>query len=135
MSRKILFLEDEKILVDNLPELLKNYDIEVDATSSIKETLEWFKELSYDLVLLDVMMSPDGLDIDPEKVDYGRTTGVEVLHLMRHINSTIPIIIFSVVTDPEILHRLTSLGATKIVHKPIEIDELANTIKKYLVKK
>lgn len=75
---KVLFLEDERYLVQDLPRLLKSKGLNMIGTTSITEALELFAKEKFDAVLLDIMMPP-AEDMDAEALDYGRETGVEVV--------------------------------------------------------
>ena len=104
---RVLFLEDEDILVENIPILMKEAGLHVVGTTSIEEALALLKEEEFDAVLLDIMMTPTG-DMDEEAVDYGRETGVEVARQMSQIKPETPIVGFTVVTED--LSRLVEQG-------------------------
>ncbi len=122
---RVLFLEDEEILVEDLPILLREKDLEVIGTTSIAQALEWFAEEDFDVVLLDIMMTP-AEDMDPEKLDYGRETGVEVAQRMKSIKPDVPIVAFTVLTDPQILTEILKAGVVRIINKPSEPDQVAD---------
>jgi CheY-like chemotaxis protein len=124
---KILFLENEEDLIENLPPLLKLKGLEIIPFDSIPEALDQLAQEHFDAVLLDVMMPPSE-DMDAEKLDYGRMTGVEVARRIKSINQEIPIIAFTVLTDSEILDNIRKAGVVKIIHKPSEPDQIAETI-------
>jgi CheY-like chemotaxis protein len=124
---KILFLENEEDLIENLPPVRKLKGLEIIPFDSIPEALDQLAQEHFDAVLLDVMMPPSE-DMDAEKLDYGRMTGVEVARRIKSINQEIPIIAFTVLTDSEILDNIRKAGVVKIIHKPSEPDQIAETI-------
>ncbi|MGC1377183.1 MAG: response regulator [Anaerolineales bacterium] len=124
---KILYLEDEQDLVDLLPMLLKGKGLEVFATTSIEEALERFTEEKFDAVLLDIMMQPAD-DMDAEKLDYGRKTGIEVARRMMALKPEIPIVAFTVMTDEKIMDEIRRAKVMHIIHKPSELDQIVVTL-------
>jgi CheY-like chemotaxis protein len=122
---RVLMLEDEPTLVNHLPRLLKEAGLNVIATTSIAEALGMLLSADdFDAIMLDIMMPPPE-DIDPEKVDYGRLTGIEVARQMKDICPDVPIVVFTVLTDPEIRVKIREAGAAMIIDKPTELDEIA----------
>jgi len=115
MKKRVLFVEDEKFFLEELQIALTEYDI-TPAYSALKG-MEFIQDRNFDAVLLDIMMPPLE-DMDPESVDYGRSTGVEICRRIRDLKPEIPIVILTVVRDSEILDRIEKAGATKILNKP-----------------
>lgn len=125
---KVLFLEDERILVEDLPVLLKEEGIEMKSTTSINQALEWFAEEEFDAVLLDIMM-PLEKDMDAEQLDYGRETGVEVARRMKAIKPDVPIVALTVRRDPEIQAKMREAGVAMILNKPSELEQIATVLR------
>jgi CheY-like chemotaxis protein len=120
---RVLFLEDEEDLVLYLPRVLKE-DLEIVGTTSIDEALRRFAEEDFDAVLLDIVMPPAD-DMDAEQLNYGRVTGVEIARRMKDIKPNVPIVAFTVVTDPEIRAEMWKAGIDQIISKPSEPDQIA----------
>lgn len=120
-------MEDEKELVDYLPSSLKGKGLEVIGTTSIDQALEWLTQESFDAVLLDIMMPP-AENMNAEQLDYGRETGVEVARRMKVIKPEVPIVAFTVLTDPEIRAKVLAAGVTRILNKPIEPEQIAEVL-------
>lgn len=127
MKKRILFIEDDRFLLEQLQIALEDYEI-VPAFSPEKG-MELLEEMNFDAVLLDIMMPPPD-DIDAELVGYGRTTGVEICRRIRYMKPDLPIVILSVVRDPGILNRINDAGADEIINKPA----LPNKINEVLMK-
>jgi len=124
---KVLFLDDEKSLVDSLPLLLRQKGLEVSATHLVDQALEWFSEESFDVVLLDIMMPP-AKDMDIEQTAFGRETGVEVARRMKDVRPDVQIVAFTVLTDPEIRKRIRKAGIVEILNKPAELSQIVDVL-------
>lgn len=116
MKKRILFIEDEKFFLEQLQMALIDY--EITPAYSASSGMELIQSRDFDAVLLDIMMPPPS-DVDPEFVDYGRSTGVELCRQIRSIKPDIPIVALTVVRDPGILEKIAGAGATKIINKPV----------------
>ena len=60
MSKKILVVDDEKLIVKGIRFSLEQEGMEVDCAYDGEEALECARKCEYDLVLLDVIASEDG---------------------------------------------------------------------------
>jgi CheY-like chemotaxis protein len=127
--KKILYIEDEKFLLEQIQIALVDFDI-VTASSAV-EGMELVDQMDFDAVLLDIMMPPPD-DIDPEIVGYGRTTGVEICRRIRNLKPYLPIVILSVARDPGILGKVKAAGANEILHKPALPNKIIETLNKVL---
>jgi two-component system alkaline phosphatase synthesis response regulator PhoP len=100
MSKKILIIEDDKILLELLEKKLKDVGFEVVLAIDGEEGLEKIRSEKPDLVLLDILM--------PKK------NGVEVLEEMNKtedINLTkVPVIIISNSGQPVEIDKVLELG-------------------------
>lgn len=105
----ILVIDDNEGLVELLDRYLTGHQCRVVAANSGQEGLQLAQELQPDAIILDVMM--------PE-VD-----GWEVLQTLRIRTETraTPIIVCSVINDPELAY---SLGASLALSKPISRDKI-----------
>ena len=68
----------------------------------------------YDLIILDINMP--------------RQNGLETLKLIRQHDSKVPVLAVTAITDPEIVRRVISSGATDILFKPLSLNEFINAI-------
>lgn len=125
MKKRILFIEDEEFLLEQLQMALSEYDI-VPANSAQKG-IELAQTMQFDAVLLDIMMPPSD-DMDPEMVGYGRATGVEVCRRLRSEHPDVPIVVLSVVRDRKILNRIKDAGANEIINKPAPPSRIAEVL-------
>lgn len=106
----ILIIEDEKKIARVLQLELEHEGYETDAAFTGISGLDKFKEQSWDLVLLDVML--------PE------LSGLEVLRRIRSSDTSTPVILLTARNSiPDKVSGL-DLGANDYVTKPFEIEEL-----------
>lgn len=120
MAKKILIMEDEKILQDLLKRKLEKEGHDVLAVDDGEEGLKVIGDYMPDLLLLDIMMP---------KVD-----GFEVLEKIKkdEILSSIPVIIISNSGQPVEIKRAISLGiADYIVKVDFDPDEVIGKVKKF----
>ncbi len=122
MKKRILFIEDEKFFLEELQLALTEYDIT--PAYSAPGGMELIQNGDFDAVLLDIMMPPPE-DIDPERVGYGRSTGVEICRRIKELYPQLPVIILSVVRDPGILEQIKAVGADRIINKPVSSSEVS----------
>ena len=117
MSRKILVVDDEKLIVKGLKFSLVQDDMEVDCAYDGEEALTLAKQNSYDIILLDVMLP---------KMD-----GFEVCQMIREF-SDVPIIMLT--AKGEDMDKILGLeyGADDYVTKPFNILEVKARIKAIL---
>ena len=78
----VLYLEDEPDQVEALSILLNARGFNVIGKTDISEALHVVANQELNVVLMDMMMPPSD-DIDPELVEYGRETGIEVARRIK----------------------------------------------------
>lgn len=115
MSKKrILVVDDEKLIVKGIRFSLEQDDMEVDCAYDGEEALEYARNQEYDLVLLDVMLP---------KID-----GFEVCQQIREFSNT-PIVMLT--AKGEDMDKILGLeyGADDYITKPFNILEVKARIK------
>ena len=119
---KILIIEDELAIRENIAELLEAEDFEVFSTHNGILGILWAKENTPDLVICDVMM--------PE------INGHEVLAQMREIPETslTPFIFLTAMSDKKDIRNGMELGADDYITKPFTRNELLSAIDSRLLK-
>ena len=112
-KKKILIVDDEQSICDSLSLLLaENFDVE--ALSNGEDFLKNLKNLSPDLVFLDLHLP--GLD------------GIEILKTLKKEQNKIPIVMLSGSNTVQTAVQAIKLGAVDYVKKPFNIDELTSLI-------
>lgn len=114
MGKRILVVDDEKLIVKGIRFSLLQDGMEVDCAYDGEEALEYVKTKEYDLILLDVMLP---------KMD-----GFEVCQLIREF-SDVPIVMLTAKGDD--MDKILGLdyGADDYITKPFNILEVKARIK------
>ena len=114
MAKKVLVVDDEKLIVKGLRFSLEQEGMEVDCAYDGEEALEYARSKEYDIVLLDVMLP---------KMD-----GFEVCQQIREF-SNMPIVMLTAKGDD--MDKILGLeyGADDYITKPFNILEIKARIK------
>lgn len=114
MAKKILVVDDEKLIVKGIRYSLEQDDLKVDCAYDGEESLEMARSQKYDIILLDLMLP---------KID-----GMQVCQQIREF-SNVPIIMLTAKSDD--MDKILGLeyGADDYVTKPFNILELKARIK------
>lgn len=114
MSKRVLVVDDEKLIVKGIRFSLEQDGMEVDCAYDGEEALEAAKQKEYDVVLLDVMLP--------------KLTGFEVCQQIREFSS-MPIIMLTAKGDD--MDKILGLeyGADDYITKPFNILEVKARIK------
>ncbi len=114
MARKVLVVDDEKLIVKGIRFSLEQDGMEVDSAFDGEEALQLAKENQYDVILLDVMLP--------------KFTGFEVCQQIREY-SDVPIIMLTAKGDD--MDKILGLeyGADDYITKPFNILEVKARIK------
>lgn len=114
MGKKVLVVDDEKLIVKGLRYSLEQDDMEVECAYDGEEALEKAKNNQFDLILLDIMLP--------------RLTGLEVCQQIREF-SNVPIIMLT--AKGEDMDKILGLeyGADDYITKPFNILEVKARIK------
>ncbi len=113
-KKKILFVDDEKRVLDGLRRILRGERGEWDITfaNSVDEALEVLSDVDHDAVISDVNMPiRDGLDL---------------LQAIRANERTadIPVVILTGNGEPDMKRRALDMGATDLLAKPVVREDL-----------
>ena len=117
MSKKVLVVDDEKLIVKGIRFSLEQEGMEVDCAYDGEEALNKAKENQYDMILLDIMLP--------------KMTGLEVCQQIREFSS-VPIIMLT--AKGEDMDKILGLeyGADDYITKPFNILEVKARIKAIL---
>lgn len=120
MSKKIVLIEDNLEMRENIEEILELANYEVKAAENGKIGVKLIKEHQPDLILCDIMM--------PELDGYG------VLHLISRSSETasIPFIFLTAKAEKEDFRKGMNLGADDYLTKPFDDIELLDAVEKRL---
>ncbi|MEG1848225.1 MAG: response regulator transcription factor [Lachnospiraceae bacterium] len=114
MSKKVLVVDDEKLIVKGIRFSLEQDGMEVDCAYDGEEALQKIHETEYDIVLLDLMLP--------------KITGLEVCQQVREF-SNVPIVMLT--AKGEDMDKILGLeyGADDYITKPFNILEVKARIK------
>ena len=114
MAKKVLVVDDEKLIVKGIRFSLEQDDMEVDCAYDGEEALEKIKNNKYDIILLDVMLP--------------KMEGFEVCQTVREF-SDVPIVMLTAKGDD--MDKILGLeyGADDYITKPFNILEVKARIK------
>lgn len=107
---RILYLEDDMILVETVEEYLQDEGFDVDTVYDGEKALESIYAQSYDLLLLDVNVPS--------------INGFELLKILRDADISTPAIFITSLNSIEDLSQGYSVGADDYVKKPFILKEL-----------
>jgi DNA-binding response OmpR family regulator len=103
MTVKLLVIDDDSAVTDLLSLLLKSNGFEVAATNNSTDGLSMIRDISPDVIVLDLMM--------PEM------DGWQICKAVREF-SQVPIIILSALNDPSMIASVLDAGADDYLTKP-----------------
>jgi len=120
MAKKVLLIEDEKMLSEMYEARLKKEGFEVLSTMSAESALELIKKKKPDLILLDLLLP--GIQ------------GQEVLKILKKGSETkdIPIIVFSNYDTPEVRKESARYKTKYILKANVTTKDLVEIIKEEL---
>jgi len=116
--KKVLIVDDDAELRENLSEILKGAEYDTDMASSGSEALGKITAGDFDVVLLDLMMP--GI------------SGMDVLNEIRKIKPKTKIIMITAFATIENAVNAIKKGASDYISKPFKIDELITTVRRVL---
>lgn len=118
---KIVVIEDDKGIRENLKEVLEYEDFEVFTATGGREGLELIKQVLPDLIICDVLMPGiTGINVAQE---------VKLTPSLRHI----PILFISAAATPFDIQLGLAVGALVYLTKPYSLTELINAVRKILI--
>jgi len=116
----LLLVEDYEPLRSNMAELLEDFFDTVVVAADGVEALALYKAYQTEKV--------DGFDLVISDIQMPKMNGVELSEHLRELNSEQEIIILSAHTDSAYLLRLINLGVAQFITKPINHEELLDTL-------
>lgn len=120
LMKKILIVDDEQDIVESLKFVLENNNYTCYCAYNGEDGLQLARELMPDLIILDVMMP--------------RINGYKISRLLKFDKKykDIPILMVTARSQEEDKLIGEETGADEYITKPFELDDVVNTIKKYL---
>ena len=116
-SETILFIDDEKLLLEIGKELLETIGYKVETRASSIDALEAFRvrPAKYDLIISDMTMP--------------KMTGDQLAIEIKKIEPKVPIILYTGFSTRINSEKLKKIGIAKVLMKPVTIKELAVNVR------
>jgi CheY-like chemotaxis protein len=131
-KQTILYIDDELFFMQGVLDYLSQY-YNVVSFPSGDAALEYLKESDSkpSLIVVDIMMQ-NGLRV--RTADHGRSAGLEFSRIVsQEVDKDIPIICYTVVTDPALNDELLQIGVKQIVPKRRLPADLKAEIDQYIL--
>jgi len=109
-EKKILLIDDEPLTHENFTRMFEGTKFGLDLAIDSIDGLEKIKKNEYDLILLDIIM-PD------LKNRQSKTSGIELLNVIRELRPNLPVIMISVLTHVDNALQALELGAVDYIAK------------------
>ena len=119
-TERILFVDDEKDLVQVGQEALRFLGYKVTALTSSLEALEVFEA------------DPAGFDLVISDQNMPRLTGLELARKMLDLRPNLPIILNSGFRDKRLMEKAAGLGIDQVLTKPIKLLDMSTAIREAL---
>lgn len=118
MAKKLLIVEDEETLRESLRRVLIQEGYEVDSVGSSEAALRILDEKNYELIITDIILPG--------------VNGIQLLKQCREKNPAVKFIIITAFASIETAVEAIRTGAFDYLVKPIQHQEIKDTIKKAL---
>ena len=117
-KKKVLVIDDERIVLDSIIKILEEENFEVDVNLSGRQGLEWALQKDYDVVLTDLRMPDIG--------------GMRVLRDIKRAKPAMPVVMITGFGSVKSAVQAMKLGAAEYLEKPFAPDDLVKVIQKAL---
>lgn len=119
MSKKILLIDDEELIIKTLTKLLEKNDYEVFVVKRGEDALIAAEEDDFDLIISDIRM--------PGMTGVESIKSIQKICLAKGAKSP-PIIFITGFADKTTEKEARSLNPTAFIYKPFDIQELVKTV-------
>ena len=116
---KILYVEDDDLVLEQIKKVLKKVFKHVDSAKNAKEGLALYKAKRYDIVITDIEMP--------------QMSGIEMIKIILKLKEDQIIVVTSAYNDTNNLTKLIEYGIEKFILKPFDINKFFITISKIVV--
>lgn len=117
-SPKILIIDDDMTALDIVDFLFEDRGYEVIRRADGKSAVDSVKEISPDIILVDLMMP--------------NLSGQDTVRLIRSLGFSQPIVAFTAIDDPEIHDEAREAGCNLVLTKPCKPQKLVGHIEELL---
>ena len=117
-KKKVLAIDDERIVLDSIRKILEEEDFTVEAFISGRQGLAAATQNEYDLVLTDLRMPDIG--------------GMRILRDVKRIKPAMPVVMITGFGTVKSAVQAMKLGAAEYLEKPFSPDQLLKSVNKAL---
>ena len=107
MSFCICALDDDESILYTLKAMAKTQDWEFKGTTNVEQCLDWVRQGSIDILLLDYHMPCEN--------------GLDVLNKIKILAPSLPVLILTIEQEPKIAEKLLVAGADDFINKPVRL--------------
>ena len=125
---RVLFIEDEAKLVEDLPVALGREGFDIVGTTDVEDAQRLFMSSDFDVVLTDIAMPP-GKDMDSSTVAYGRETGIVLSERLHAAKPKVPIIALTVIRDEKLIVKMRRSGVVRVLNKPEDVEAIIRALR------
>jgi DNA-binding response OmpR family regulator len=116
-SKNALYVEDDKLVLDNISKLLSNFFNNFFTASSAEEASEIYKNEKIDLLIVDIELP--------------KASGIDFIKRIREADENIPIAIISAYTKTDYLLDSIELNLDKYIVKPFTTKKMYDLLKRF----
>lgn len=121
MTKKVLIAEDSSVIQNLTRKILEIQNYQIASAKNGKQVLDMLNKEDYDLILMDINMpAMDGVEC-----------AKEIRAMDDERKASIPIIAITGNARNYTLEDFKNVGINEFLPKPLNFDDLVNTVKKY----
>lgn len=113
-KKKVLVIDDERIVLDSISKILKEENFTVEVSMSGRQGLQSATQNDYDLVLTDLRMPDIG--------------GMRILRDVKRVKPAVPVVMITGFGTVKSAVQAMKLGAAEYLEKPFSPDQLVKTV-------
>lgn len=113
-SARVLVVDDNVDLAENIAEVLELAGIDVDVAEDGRAALECIGKQSYDLVLTDMRMP--------------RMSGLELVRALEATAPEVPVLVMTAYAHDDKLDEVRTRGALEVLRKPVDLAHLTQLV-------
>ena len=122
---RVLFVDDDYITIASIVDHLRLLGHDVEIADGTLEAVDRLSDVAYDLLLLDVMLPPEGVFTLGETAE-GRYTGLRLLERLREspgltINREVRVVLITNWRDEPQVDRVAHCMNAEILRKPLTL--------------
>lgn len=110
----ILYIEDEKVILENITKVLELFVKKVITTDNTEDAFNLYTNETVDIIISDIELKG--------------SSGIELVKEIRKFDKKIPIIMISGYTDTKYLLEAVKLNLVEYIVKPIDLYELKDVL-------